>query len=121
VGGGRERISVSATVGAFKGQELAALAGYQLWGEQIAHIAILTHPAFRGQGHATSAVCTLPEMVFERTLVPQYRTLEANAPSLAVATRLGFVQCHEPSRPICFAREQGKLRDKITGRFAAST
>jgi len=82
----------SAMVGAFRGQELAALAGYQLWGEQIAHIAILTHPAFRGQGHATTAVSTLTEMVFERTLVPQYRTLEANIPSLAVARRLGFVQ-----------------------------
>jgi RimJ/RimL family protein N-acetyltransferase len=82
----------NAMVGAFRGQELAALAGYQLWGEQVAHIAILTHPAFRGQGHATAAVSTLTEMVFERALVPQYRTLETNAPSLAVARRLGFVR-----------------------------
>jgi RimJ/RimL family protein N-acetyltransferase len=82
----------SAMVGAFRGQELVALAGYQLWGDQIAHIAIVTHPAFRGQGHATTAVSTLTEMVFARALVPQYRTLEANNPSLAVARRLGFVQ-----------------------------
>jgi RimJ/RimL family protein N-acetyltransferase len=82
----------NAMVGTFRGQEIAALASYQIWGEQIAHIAILTHPAFRGQGHATTAVSTLTEMVFERGLVPQYRTLEANAPSLAVARRLGFVQ-----------------------------
>jgi RimJ/RimL family protein N-acetyltransferase len=80
------------TVGAFSGQELAALAGYQLWGEQIAHIAILTHPAFRGRGHATTAVSKLTELVFERSLVPQYRTLDANTPSLAVARRLGFVR-----------------------------
>jgi hypothetical protein len=39
----------SAMVGAFRGQELAALASYQLWDEQIAHIAVVTHPAFRGQ------------------------------------------------------------------------
>ena len=89
-GGSEFRPSVMA--GAFRGQELAALASYQLWDEQIAHIAVVTHPSFRGQGHATTAVSTLTEMIFERALVPQYRTLEANAPSLAVARRLGFVQ-----------------------------
>jgi GNAT superfamily N-acetyltransferase len=82
----------SAMVGAFRGQELAALASYELWGEQIAHIAIVTHPAFRGKGLATTAVSTLTEMVLERTLVPQYRTLEANAPSMVLARRLGFVE-----------------------------
>ena len=78
-------------VGAFKDNELAALASYQIWGERIAHIAIVTHPAFRGQGHATAAVSSLTQVVLERTLVPQYRTLEGNAPSMAVARRLGFV------------------------------
>jgi RimJ/RimL family protein N-acetyltransferase len=92
-----------AMVGAFRGKELAALAGYQHWGERIAHIAIVTHPAFRGQGHATTAVSTLTEMVFERTLVPQYRTLDANAPSLAVARRLGFVR-YATSLAVRFAR-----------------
>ena len=77
--------------GFFKGHELAALASYQIWGEKIAHIAIVTHPAFRGQGHATAAVSSLTQMVLDRTLVPQYRTLEGNAPSMAVARRLGFV------------------------------
>jgi GNAT superfamily N-acetyltransferase len=81
-----------AMVGAFRGKELAALAGYQLWGDQIAHIAIITHPAFRGRGYATAAVSALTKTAFERTLIPQYRTLEENAPSLAVARRLGFVQ-----------------------------
>lgn len=61
---GGSKFRPSAMVGAFRGQELAALAGYQLWGEQIAHIAILTHPAFRGQGHATTALSTLTEMLF---------------------------------------------------------
>jgi RimJ/RimL family protein N-acetyltransferase len=78
-------------VGAFKGHELAALASYQIWGEQIAHIAIVTHPAFRGQGYATAAVSRLTLKVLERMLVPQYRTLEGNAPSMAVASRLGFI------------------------------
>jgi hypothetical protein len=78
-------------VGVFKGPELAALASYQIWGRQIAHISIVTHPAFRGQSYATAAVGSLTQTVLERTLVPQYRTLEGNVPSMAVARRLGFV------------------------------
>ena len=89
--GGSEFIP-SAMVGAFSAQELAALASYELWGEQIAHIAVVTHPAFRGQGFATAAVSTLTEMVLERTLLPQYRTLEANTPSITLARRLGFAE-----------------------------
>jgi RimJ/RimL family protein N-acetyltransferase len=77
--------------GVFRGQELAALASYQIWGEQIAHIAIVTHPAFRRLGYATAAVSCLTRNVLERMLVPQFRTLEGNAPSMAVARRLGFV------------------------------
>jgi GNAT superfamily N-acetyltransferase len=77
--------------GVFKGHELATLASYQIWGEQIAHISIVTHPAFRGQGYATAAVSDLTQTVLERSLVPQYRTLEGNVPSMEVARRLGFV------------------------------
>jgi RimJ/RimL family protein N-acetyltransferase len=87
---GGNQFRPSAMVGAFIGDELAALASYQLWDEQIAHIAIVAHPAFRGRGYATIAVSRLTEIVFERALVPQYRTLESNAPSMAVARRLGF-------------------------------
>ena len=89
-GGSEFRPNVMA--GAFKGHELAALASYQIWGERIAHIAVVTHPAFRGQGYATTAVSGLTKTVLERALIPQYRTLEGNGPSLAVARGLGFVQ-----------------------------
>jgi RimJ/RimL family protein N-acetyltransferase len=78
-------------VGVFIGPELAALASYQLWDEQIAHIAVVARPASRGRGYATAAVSRLTEIVFERWFVPQYRTLESNAPSMALARRLGFV------------------------------
>src|ERR1700722_2232814 len=66
-------------VGAFKGHELAALASYNIWGEQMGHSATVAHPAFRGQGYATAAVSCLTLKVLERMLVPQYRTLEGNA------------------------------------------
>jgi GNAT superfamily N-acetyltransferase len=59
---------------------------------QIAHIAVVTHPGFRGHGYARTVVSTLTEIALGRTFVPQYRTLEANAPSIAVARRLGFLQ-----------------------------
>lgn len=95
--------------GAFKGHELAALASYQIWGEQIAHIAIVTHPAFRGHGYATAAVSSLTQMVLERTLVPQYRTLEGNEPSMAIARRLGFV--HYGTTLALRFELPGRLRD----------
>jgi GNAT superfamily N-acetyltransferase len=88
---GGSKFQPTEMAGVFRGNELAALASYQIWGERIAHIAIVTHPAFRGQGFATAAVSGLTQTVLERTLVPQYRTLEGNAPSMAVARRLGFV------------------------------
>jgi hypothetical protein len=52
-------------VGAFKGPKLAALASYQPSGEHIAHVAVVSHPAFRGQGRATSAVTRLTQNVLE--------------------------------------------------------
>jgi RimJ/RimL family protein N-acetyltransferase len=68
------------------------LASYELRGEKIAHIYVITHAAFRGLGHAIKAVSALTRIVLERKLVPQYRTLEANALSMAMARRLGFIQ-----------------------------
>lgn len=79
-----------ATVGAFRGDALAALASYELWGERIAHIGIVTHPAHRGRGLGKAAVSALSRIIIERGLVAQYRTLLANAPSMAIARALGF-------------------------------
>jgi hypothetical protein len=104
---GGSEFKPGAMVGAFRGEELTALAGYQLWGDQIAQIAIVTHPGFRGQGHATTAVSALTEIVFERTLVPQFRTLESNIPSMAVARQLGFIQ-YATSLAVRFASPKNK-------------
>jgi murein DD-endopeptidase / murein LD-carboxypeptidase len=89
---GGSRFRLGAMTGVFKDQELVALASYQLWGERIAHIAVVTHPRFRGHGHATAAVSALTRIVFDRQLVPQYRTLETNAASMDIARRLGFIE-----------------------------
>jgi RimJ/RimL family protein N-acetyltransferase len=78
--------------GMYVGRELVALAGYQVWGGDLAHIAIITHPQHRGHGYAGAAVSKLTETVLARGLVPQYQTLDSNRPSIQVAQRLGFVR-----------------------------
>ena len=77
-------------VGIFRGATLAALASYELWGDRIAHLAIVTHPAHRRQGLARAAVSALTRVALSRQLVAQYRTLVANEASMAIARRLGF-------------------------------
>lgn len=70
--------------------ELAAVAGYEVWGEAIAHISVITHPRHRGQGYGKTVVSQLTEEVLSQGLVPQYQTLEVNVSSMAVAQDLGF-------------------------------
>lgn len=69
---------------------LAALAGYLTWGGEIAHIAVVAAPDHRGAGHAKSAVAAAARHALDAGLLPQYRTLAANAPSMAIARELGF-------------------------------
>jgi len=79
------------TTGSFANGTLAALAGYETWGGRIAHIAVIAHRAYRGQGHARTAVALVARLALGRGLVLQYRTLEANTPSRHIANSLGFV------------------------------
>ena len=76
----------------FVGPQIAALAGYQVWGGTIAHISIITHPDFRGRGFGRSAVAHLARRAITAGLVPQYRTLDSNRPSLRIADELGFAR-----------------------------
>jgi len=76
--------------GVFVDGQLAALAGYETWGNSIAHISVITHPAWRGRGFAGSAVAHLGQRALAARLLPQYRTLESNLPSIHVARSLGF-------------------------------
>jgi predicted GNAT family acetyltransferase len=69
---------------------LVAVAGYTVWGDVIAHVAVITHPQYRRPGYGRTVVSRLTEEVLRRRLVPQYRTLEANQPSIAIAHALGF-------------------------------
>ena len=77
--------------GVFEKGELVAVSGYEIWGDNIAHIAAITHPVFRGRGFGQAAVSRVAAHALSSGLVPQYRTLESNGPSMAVAAALGFV------------------------------
>jgi len=77
--------------GSFVDGTLAALAGYETWGGKIAHIAIVSHPAYRGRGLARAAVVTVARHALAHALILQYRTLESNTPSRRIADALGFV------------------------------
>jgi RimJ/RimL family protein N-acetyltransferase len=70
--------------------ELLALAGYEVWNDTIAHIAVVTHPLHRGRSLGGAAVALAARHALQARLVPQYRTLRANAPSLGIASRLRF-------------------------------
>jgi GNAT superfamily N-acetyltransferase len=87
--GGPDRAAVAA-VGVFRGATLAAMSSYEIWSERIAHIGIVTHPAHRGTGLGIAAVRAMTRIALARKLIAQYRTLLANAPSMAIARRLGF-------------------------------
>ncbi len=89
--GGRD-LGGNPSIGIFAGEELVTLAGYDLWGQRIAHISIVTHPQYRQRGYGRAAVSKLTEVLLDRNLVPQYRTLESNGPSLKIAAKLGFAR-----------------------------
>jgi RimJ/RimL family protein N-acetyltransferase len=88
---GGSELGLLPLAGRFVRGELVALAGYELWGEQIAHIAVVTHPAYRGRGYGSEAVSLLAETLVARGMIAQYRTLCANTPSIRLGATLGFV------------------------------
>jgi GNAT superfamily N-acetyltransferase len=79
-------------VGQFVGNSLTAVGSYAEWGGEIAHLSVITHPDYRKQGHGKGIVSAVTQEALRRAFVPQYRTRYANAPSLALATSLGFVE-----------------------------
>lgn len=76
--------------GAFDGGVLAAAGMAELWGERLWHLGIVAHPAHRGRGHARAVVAAMALAGVAAGMTLQYRTLAANAPSVAIARRLGF-------------------------------
>jgi RimJ/RimL family protein N-acetyltransferase len=90
---GGSELGTVPTFGAFTSAgDLAALAGYERWGDDIAHISIISAADSRNGGRATAAVSFATEHALAAGLLPQYRTLRSNHPSIHVAKKLGFVE-----------------------------
>jgi GNAT superfamily N-acetyltransferase len=89
---GGSNTSANPASGVFMGDQLAALSAYEVWGGTIAHISVITHPEHRGRGFGTAAVAHLSARALAAGLLPQYRTLDANQPSIRLAGSIGFVR-----------------------------
>ena len=76
--------------GCWEQDRLVAAAGYRVWRAALAHIGVTTHPDFRGSGYGRLVVSAIGQHALDRSYILQYRTLLANAPSLAIAGALGF-------------------------------
>ncbi|MGI6664480.1 MAG: GNAT family N-acetyltransferase [Christensenellaceae bacterium] len=74
----------------YHGDKIVAAADYHMWGEAVAHIGIITHPAFRGKGYAKEALRAITREILQKGLLPQYRTLLANKAARNVAEAYGF-------------------------------
>jgi RimJ/RimL family protein N-acetyltransferase len=69
---------------------LAAACGYRRWANGVAHLAALTHPANRRQGHGRRAATMAIAHAIERDLLPQWRARPVASQRLAQA--LGLVR-----------------------------
>jgi ribosomal protein S18 acetylase RimI-like enzyme len=87
---GGSKIGSLPVAGVFIDSQLIAVAGYKVWGDVIAHISVVVHPDYRNRGQGKAVVSQVTGEMFNRGLVPQYQTLEANLSSMAVGRALGF-------------------------------
>ncbi|MGE0351769.1 MAG: GNAT family N-acetyltransferase [Gemmatimonadales bacterium] len=71
---------------------LAAVAGYEPWHSDIAHLQVFCHPGHRGTGAADAALREAVRHALERGLIPQYRAADRNPASRRLAERLGFME-----------------------------
>jgi len=79
-----------AVFGCFAEEQLVAAASYEQWSEVIAHVGLVTSPAFRGQGFGKAVGRAAAEYALQMGFVPQWRTLASNAASVAVGKAIGF-------------------------------
>jgi RimJ/RimL family protein N-acetyltransferase len=61
-----------------------------VWGDQLAHVGVVVDPRRRGAGHGRAVASVVCAHALAHGLVPQWRTLETNVASRAVAKALGF-------------------------------
>jgi len=76
--------------GCFVNDQVVAVARHRpAWGETT-HIGVVTHPAYRGHGYGRAVVSAATANGLEAGFIVLYQTLVNNAPSVALATGLGY-------------------------------
>ena len=73
-------------------ERIVAVAGYERWSGQIAHLQVFCHPGYRRRGLAAEPLKAAISEALVDNLLPQYRARDGNAASLALAKRVGFVE-----------------------------
>ena len=73
-----------------EGGRILGLSHYEVWGGVIAHIGVVTIPSARGRGVGELVVRQAAQDALRNGLLPQYRTLWANTPSIRIAEKIGF-------------------------------
>ena len=76
--------------GCFTGDTLAAAGMLERWGDRLLQVGIVTHPDYRGRGYGKAVVSAMTAHGLAAGGVVQYRTLQANLPSVGIAQALGF-------------------------------
>jgi GNAT superfamily N-acetyltransferase len=76
--------------GCFAGEVLAAAGMLERWGDRLLQVGIVTHPGYRGRGYGKAVVSAMTAHGLAAGGVVQYRTLQANFPSVGIARALGF-------------------------------
>lgn len=87
---GGSKFSAGNTVGLFVNEELVAIAGYEIWDDVIAHIAVVTHPNRRSEGYGQAVVSRETEHALSAGFLPQYRTLDEWPWSISLAQSVGY-------------------------------
>lgn len=71
-------------------ENIVSAADYHIWEEGVAHIGIVTSPAYRNQGYAKQVLSAITERVKGEGFLPQYRTLWENTAAIRTAEAVGY-------------------------------
>jgi len=70
--------------------KIVSAASYEKWGNQIAHIGVITHPGYRNRGYAQNVLTAITGYIDRKGFIPQYRTLCTNIPAVNTAIHCGY-------------------------------
>jgi GNAT superfamily N-acetyltransferase len=69
-----------------------AASGYTVWSQELAHVGVLVHPGWRGQGLARAVAAAAIAHALNADLVAQWRARLTLTASRQVARSLGFIE-----------------------------